>query len=122
MAAATAAIASAWIVGVGSHHATSSCVEVVADERGPHGHPIEGGSLGEVVGDECLERCVGAGAFLLELTLDEVRACRPGAGGSVGDADDAVDALAVEDAFAGGDGVAGELDTFPDARRRGGLG
>ena len=64
----------------------------------------------DVIGDERLQRGV---PVLLELALDEVGAAAA-AGWVVGDADDAVDALAVEDAFAGGDGVAGEFDAFAD--------
>lgn len=63
-----------------------------------------------VVGNERLERGV---AVLFELALNEVAAAAA-AGGAVSHSDHAVDALAVQDAFPGGDGVAGELDTLAD--------
>jgi hypothetical protein len=64
----------------------------------------------DVIGDEGLQRAV---PLLLELALDEVGAAAA-AGWVVGDADHAIDALAVKGAVAGGDAVAGEFDTLPD--------
>ena len=66
--------------------------------------------LVDVVGDQREERGV---AVLLELALDEVGAAAA-LRRDVGDADDAVDALAVHDPLAGGDAVAAELDALPD--------
>ena len=73
--------------------------------------------LRDVVVDERLE---GGVAVLFEAAFDEERAAAVGWG--VGDADDAVDALSVEDAFAGGGAVAGELDALAEAATRAGGG
>jgi hypothetical protein len=67
----------------------------------------------DVVGDEGEQ---GAVAVFFEAALDEVAAGGVVAG-AVGDADHAVDALAVQDPFAGGDGVAGQFDALADSRR-----
>ena len=75
-----------------------------------HGYLAVALGLLDVIGDEGLQRAV---PVLLELALDEVGAAAA-AGWVVGDADHSVDALAVKDAFAGGDVVAGEFDTLAD--------
>jgi hypothetical protein len=70
-------------------------------------------AVGHVGGDEAVE--VG---LALDVALDEVNAAVV-AGGDVGDGDGAVDALAVQDALARGQAVAGQLDTLAgDAHRR----
>jgi hypothetical protein len=66
-----------------------------------HGDHAVALRLLDVIGDECLQRGV---PVLLELALDKVGAA-VATGRVVGDADHAVDALAVEYALAGGDGV-----------------
>jgi hypothetical protein len=73
--------------------------------------------LRDVVVDECLECGV---AVFFEAAFDEERAAT--AYGGVGDTDDAVDALSVEDPFAGSCAVAAELDTLADAATRAGGG
>ena len=67
---------------------------------------VPGGGLLEVVGDDRLE--LGHAG---ELALDDVAAASP-VGGVVDEPHDAEDALAVDDALAGADGVAGELDAL----------
>ena len=64
----------------------------------------------DVVGDERLQRVV---AVLLEASLDEVRAATA-RGRDVRDAHDAVDALTVDHALAGGHDVSSELDPLAD--------
>jgi hypothetical protein len=66
--------------------------------------------LSDVVGDEGLEGLV---AVFFEAAFDEERAAT--AYGGVGDTDDAVDALSVEDPFAGSCVVAAELDTLSNS-------
>ena len=73
--------------------------------------------LRDVVTDKRLERGV---AVFLEAAFDEERATT--AHGGVRDPDDAVDALSVEDPFAGSCAVAAELDTLADAATRAGGG
>src|SRR4051794_3672809 len=62
----------------------------------------------DVVGDQGVEL-----GLLGQAALDEVATAGSG-GGAVGDADEAVDALAVEHALADRDSVAGELDAAAD--------
>lgn len=76
----------------------------------PCRHCAQLGCDREVVGDEGVAFVLG-----LEASLDEIRAslaCR----GTVGDANHAVDAPAVQDAFAGRDAVAHQLGAFADGR------
>lgn len=65
----------------------------------------------EVVGDEGVELALG-----FQSALDKVGAAAFG-GVPVGDADDPVDPLAVQDALALGDGVARQLGPQPDEGR-----
>jgi len=85
-----------------------------------HGDGVELSCLAQVVGDQRLEGGVGV-LFMFEASLDEVGA--PGSvGWDVGDADDAVDALAVEHSLAGADGVSSEFNPRAGAAARAGRG
>jgi exosome complex RNA-binding protein Csl4 len=86
-------------------------VRKVAADRNVHGDLAVALRLLNVV---CDERMQGRVAVALELALDQVGAA-PAVGGVVGDAHHPVDALSVQDAFAGGDGVAGQLNALTDA-------
>lgn len=100
------------VLGEGSGISASLSVEV-GDEDGGLVALL---GLFDVVGDEGLE---GGVAVLFEAALDEVGAAAAVAG-SVGHADDPVDALAVENSFAVAGAVARELDALADERRAAG--
>src|SRR5439155_23826227 len=87
--------------------------ELVADAD-QRGGLVAQDALAGVVGDERLEFGLRG-----QLALDE-EAARAGLRGRVGDADDAVDALAVDDALAGANDVARQLDADADGGLRGG--
>jgi hypothetical protein len=94
-------------------HGVGSLEDVqVTIERDVTGwHVAQVGRNSQVVGDKCVEF-----ALCLEPSFDEVGAS-VGLGRTVGDSNDAVDALAIEDAFSGGNGVPRELGSYTDGRR-----